>query len=142
MEKFNLSDLEERFNQLGEDVSRFVSKIVKEPRSDDGFRPETDVFISDGNQIILIDLPGMSKSEIRLSVKNSTLIVSGERKPEMSENYEWIRTERSFGRFSRSFSISENVNSADIKASFRQGVLKIVIPKNDSVQSSEEIEIE
>lgn len=142
MEKFNFTEIEDRFNQLGEDVSRFMNNIMKETRSGDGFKPETDVFIDEGNLIILIDLPGMSKKEIKLSVKNSTLTISGERKPESSEGFEIIKSERSFGRFSRAFSIPENVNSADIKASFSQGVLKIVIPENDSVESTEEIEIE
>ncbi len=142
MEKFNFTELEDRFSQLGEDVSRFVNNIIKETRTGDGFKPETDVFLDEGNLVILIDLPGMSKKEIKLSVKNSTLTISGERKPEISESFEIIKSERSFGRFSRAFSIPENVNSADIKASFSQGVLKIVIPKNDSVESTEEIEIE
>lgn len=142
MEKFNFTELEDRFSQLGEDVSRFVNNIIKETRSGDGFKPETDVFLDEGNLVILIDLPGMSKKEIKLSVKNSTLTISGERKPEISESFEIIKTERSFGRFSRAFSIPENVNSAEIKATFSQGVLKIVIPKNDSVESTEEIEIE
>lgn len=142
MEKFNFTELEDRFSQLGEDVSRFVNNIIKETRSGDGFKPETDVFLDEGNLIILIDLPGMSKKEIKLSLKNSTLTISGERKPITSESFEIIKTERSFGRFSRAFSIPENVNSAEIKATFSQGVLKIVIPKNDSVESTEEIEIE
>ncbi len=142
MEKFNFTELEDRFSQLGEDVSRFVNNIIKETRTGDGFKPQTDVFLDEGNLVILIDLPGMSKKEIKLSVKNSTLTISGERKPEISESFEIIKSERSFGRFSRAFSIPENVNSADIKASFSQGVLKIVIPKNDSVESTEEIEIE
>lgn len=142
MEKFNFTELEDRFSQLGEDVSRFVNNIIKETRSGDGFKPETDVFLDEGNLIILIDLPGMSKKEIKLSLKNSTLTISGERKPITSESFEIIKTERSFGRFSRAFSIPENVNSAEIKATFSQGVLKIVIPKYDSVESTEEIEIE
>ena len=77
-----------------------------------------------------IDLPGMKKDEINIQVEDNSLVISGERKIKKDmkeENY--YKIESSFGTFSRTFSLPENVDVENIHAESKNGVLEIVIPK-------------
>ena len=79
---------------------------------------------------IEVDLPGMSKEDINISVEDNNLIISGERKIKeeiKEENY--YKIESSFGSFSRSFSLPEDVDIENIHAQSEDGVLEIVVPK-------------
>jgi HSP20 family protein len=79
---------------------------------------------------IEVDLPGMKKEDINIQIEDSTLIVSGERKVKdeiKEENY--YKVESSFGTFSRSFSLPEDIDIENIHAESEDGVLEIVVPK-------------
>jgi len=79
---------------------------------------------------IEVDLPGMKKEDINIQIEDSTLIVSGERKVKdeiREENY--YKIESSFGTFSRSFSLPEDVDIENIHAESQDGVLEIIVPK-------------
>ena len=77
-----------------------------------------------------VDLPGMKKEEINIQVEENTLVISGERKVKeeiKEENY--YKVESSFGTFSRSFSLPDNVDIEKIHAESTNGVLEIIVPK-------------
>lgn len=85
-----------------------------------------------GNEYVLeADLPGFKKEDIKIDVDENTLVISAERHSE-SENKDkkgnYIRVERSYGSFSRSFDVS-GINTDDISASYEDGVLKLNMPK-------------
>ena len=87
---------------------------------------------------VVADLPGMSKKDIKINVKDNILNISGERKQEIkddSDNYHF--SERRHGSFQRSFRLPETVKENDINAKFKDGVLSISIPKMEEVKSSE-----
>lgn len=91
-----------------------------------------------------VDLPGAKKEDINISVEGDTLVISGERKIKeelKEENY--YKIESSFGSFSRSFALPENVDIENIHANSEDGVLEVVIPKieKDNIDKVKKIEI-
>ena len=81
------------------------------------------------------ELPGISREDVQISIENSVLTISGERKFEKDtkeENYH--RIERSYGAFSRSFTLPSNVKTDQVAASFKDGVLTIALPKADEAK--------
>lgn len=106
---------------------------------------KTDIKDNGKEYILEADLPGFKKEDIHISTDEGYLTISAERKEETEEKHEkgsYIRRERSYGSFSRSFDIS-SIEEDKIKASFKDGVLKLVLPKLDQkVLASKTIEIE
>ena len=93
---------------------------------------------------IEVDLPGMSKEDINIQIENNNLVISGERKYKeevKEENY--YKVESSFGSFSRSFSLPENIDIENIHAESTDGVLEVVVPKltKDEIDSVKKITI-
>ncbi len=134
-------DIERQLTKLGKDIQEFVERIV--PLEDKGhdFRPVCDIIESNETFIIKLDLPGMSKKEINIALKEHVLTVKGERAEELNDSEVFRRQERATGVFSRSFALPENVNTAETDAVFRNGVLTITMPKSDVLNDAESIPI-
>ncbi len=76
------------------------------------------------------ELPGLKKKEIKIDLNDNTLTLNGEKKfEEKVEKENYVRVERSYGSFTRSFVLSDNVNAENITASYKDGVLKGDSPK-------------
>lgn len=91
---------------------------------------KSDIRERDDNYLLEIDLPGFQKDAIQAYVDNGYLIVSAERTREKEkENHKWIRQERYYGTYQRSFYIGTEISQEDLKASYHMGVLRIQIPK-------------
>lgn len=98
-------------------------------------RVATDIRENDTGYLMTFDVPGMKDSDIKVDIKDGTLTVSGERKSSTSENGEgWTRRERSFGRFSRSFSLPKEVDASKIEAQVEHGELQLFLPKGELAQ--------
>lgn len=92
--------------------------------------PTTDITETDDEYIIESDLPGMSKNDIEINVQGNILLIEGEREKETKEEFNrYLRRERSFGTFKRSFTLPQNVVEDKVKASFKDGVLTVHVPK-------------
>jgi HSP20 family protein len=92
--------------------------------------PAMDLVETEDSLVLRADLPGLSKDDVDLEVKDGVLTVSGERKAEHEEKSEgFYRVERAFGRFSRSLTIPDGVEADGITADFNEGVLEVRIPK-------------
>lgn len=93
----------------------------------------TDIKEKKDKYIVDIDLPGYEKENIKIEVDNGYLIVNAKTSHHKDEKEEgkYVRKERFVGECSRSFYVGEDVKQDDIKASFRNGTLKIEIPKKD-----------
>jgi HSP20 family protein len=89
-----------------------------------------------GNEVVLkIDLPEVSQNEIDIRVEENTLIIQGERrftKDTPDENY--IQIERPYGTFRRTFSIPRMIDHEGIKASYKDGVLRVILPRRPETQ--------
>lgn len=92
--------------------------------------PPMDLTEGEGEYVLRADLPGLSRDDIDIQVKDDVLTISGERKSEHHENGEgFYRVERAFGRFSRSLDLPTGVEAASVSADFDNGVLEVRIPK-------------
>lgn len=105
------------------------------------FAPMVDVFENDDSIELRAELPGIKPEEIEIDLTDNVLTLSGERKLEHDEEREGYRKiERSYGRFSRSFTLPRNVDQENIKAEMNEGVLSLCLPKRE-VQKARRIEV-
>jgi len=117
---------------LQERMSRIFDETLLKYRAAEGshWYPPVDIYETQENVILKAELPGVSLEGVSVEVSENTLTLRGERKREKSlgeENYH--RMERFYGSFHRSFSLPYAVDRNGIKASFKDGVLKITVPK-------------
>lgn len=135
-------EIENQFEKIGKEIRDFVDKVSADIPAAAPFRPDADVVEHDDHVLILIDLPGMERSDITLSLKEQVLTVKGERQVSYPETADVKRQERGFGAFSRSFAVSDEISAAEIKARFNSGVLTIELPKSDVLRNAENIPID
>jgi HSP20 family protein len=125
----DLVTLQDRMNRLFEDsLSR--NKVFEESLTTSIWSPPVDIYETDSSIILNAELAGLTKNDVSIEIKDSTLILRGERRFEKDvkeENYH--RIERSYGSFSRTFSLPHTVDQTKVTASFKDGLLEIVIPK-------------
>lgn len=140
MSDFNI-DFEKHVNKLSNEFQNFIDRLTPESIND-GFRPKADIVESDKEFKLMLDLPGMSKSEIALAIKDDVLTVKGERVVELAEGETFKKQERKRGGFSRSFALPQDVNAAEIKAKFSNGVLIVSLPKSDILKDATSIPID
>lgn len=127
----------DRFSRVFEDAFNDMLRPFGqgEDVSDRRWLPAVDIRETDEALTLNVDLPGIDKDDVHLTLENNVLTISGERKFENEEkNDNYHRIERAYGAFSRSFSLPRNVKSAKVKASFDRGVLSIEIPKEEEAK--------
>ena len=104
--------------------------------------PEIEVFERGGQLVVRADLPGLNRDDVKVDIREDSLIIQGERRQEREENEEgYYRSERSYGSFYRSIPLPEGIEDEDIKASFRDGVLEVMMPAPQGQRRSRRIEI-
>jgi len=97
--------------------------------------PSVDILESKEAYLIRAELPGMKREDFNLAVNDGTLTLSGERKVEEPANgVEYHRVERVAGKFSRSFYLPQTVKHDGIKATYRDGILEIQVPKAEEAK--------
>ena len=101
--------------------------------------PAVDIVESTDAYTLTADLPGLTKGDVHLTVEDGVLTLSGERKSERSDSNEFgHRYERAYGKFSRSFQLESGIENSKISAEFKNGLLKVVLPK---VEASKPFEV-
>jgi len=125
----NMTTLQDRINRVfDEAVSR--SKDYDDEVSKCDWRPIVDIYDSEKAIIIDAELPGVTKDDITLDVKENILTLKGTRKyVEEAKKENYYRMERCFGTFERAFTLPATVDPGKIKANFKDGILRIEIPK-------------
>ncbi|NGP89861.1 Hsp20/alpha crystallin family protein [Fodinibius halophilus] len=94
--------------------------------------PNSDMSETENEYLVKIDLPGLSKDDIEVNYKDHRLTIAGERKLEKEEDEKnMIRKERYFGTFVRAYTLPEAIKEDRIKATFKDGVLTIEVPKTE-----------
>jgi HSP20 family protein len=127
-----MSVLQNRMNHL------FNEPFFRSGREDDelslgAWHPAVDMFDNDDKIVIKAELPGMNKKDFSVDVKDRVLTLSGQRSYDnevKEENY--YRRERTYGKFKRAFHLPADVDADNIKAEFKDGILKVEIPKPEA----------
>ncbi len=96
--------------------------------------PAVDVVETEGDLVFTVEVPGFEKNEIDISVNNNLLAISGERKFEETEEREYRRVERWYGKFFRSFQIPSTVDAEKISANLKNGLLTLTLPKREEAR--------
>jgi HSP20 family protein len=123
------------FNTLGERMGNFLGRNWEAPMSTTAWNPAVDIFENDNDIVIKAELPGLNAKDIELRIENNVLLLKGERRFEKEtkeENYH--RVEREYGAFSRAFSLPVAVDGEKVTAEYKDGVLKIVLPKKEEIK--------
>lgn len=134
-------DLEQQLNRLGKDIQHFVERISPIVDDSQDFIPDCDIIETNDEYNIVLDLPGLSKENVHISLKENVLTVHGDRVTDTEESERFERRERKYGAFSRSYALPETVDVSSIKASFKNGVLKVTMAKSEDVQDGQSIPI-
>jgi HSP20 family protein len=128
----DLMAMQDRMTRL---IDETLSRIWKEDVAREVWSPPVDI-LERGNEIVLkVDLPEVSQSEIEIRVEENTLTVQGERRfiKDASEG-NYIQIERPYGTFRRTFNIPRTIDQEGIKASYKDGVLTIVLHRKHEIQ--------
>ena len=100
-----------------------------------GWSPALDVYDDKDNLVVTLEVPGMKKEDIEISLRDGMLTVSGERKDEREQTEgQAFRSERYFGKFQRSLSLPTAVDANKIKANYKDGILTINLPKAEEAK--------
>jgi HSP20 family protein len=127
-----LEQMQNRINRIFGDAYRGSDDVLS--RGD--WMPPVDIFENDQHEIVLkAELPGINREDIDLRVENNLLTIRGERKREQENKQEaYHRVERSYGTFSRSFSLPSTVDTENVSADFKDGVLTVTLPAREEAK--------
>src|SRR5580692_4559040 len=123
--------LQEQINRvLGDMVGRTSEESNLTP-----WAPAVDIYETEHELVVKADLPEVDPQDLDIRVENNILTIRGERKFENEVNEEnYLRVERAYGSFSRSFSLANSVKSDAIKADYQNGVLTLTLPKREEAK--------
>ena len=125
------------------DFSRFFEGFGNKQRNGDSgtvaWRPAMDVSETENEWVVQVELPGLSKEDIKVGVENDVLSIEGEKGHESSEDKDkrYHRAERTYGTFKRSFTLPSAVDTEKISADYRDGVLTLTLPKAEAAKPKE-----
>ena len=94
------------------------------------WRPAVDIYEAENEIVLIAELPGIAKEDVSVEVKDNALTLRGERFPEAKINEDkYYRKEICFGTFERSFTLQDRIQPEQIKATFKNGILTVKIPR-------------
>jgi HSP20 family protein len=123
---------------LEEQVNRLFGNALEHSGEESNltsWAPAVDIYETEHELVVKADLPEVDPQELDIRVENNLLTIRGERKFEKKVNGDnYLRVERAYGSFSRSFSLANTVNAEAIKADYQNGVLRLAIPKREEAK--------
>lgn len=129
-------ELERIENRVARILRHPIAELEREATSLSDWTPSVDISEDDKEFLVKAELPEMKKEEVKVSVEDGTLQISGERKIEKEEKgKKFHRIERQYGSFSRSFTLPEGADPTKIHAEFKDGVLNVHIAKSEKAKS-------
>lgn len=131
----DFGSLQDRINRMFDDTIRTLYPTDGEELEKGTWAPAVDIYETNDSFVVSADLPGLNKDEIQIDLKDNTLTLKGEKKFEekvSKDNY--IRVERAYGSFVRSFTLPQNIDPEKIKAKYKEGVLEVTIPKKEEAK--------
>lgn len=111
------------------------TRLLSEPRTGRPWSPAVDIFETKDELVFKADVPEVDRNEIDVRVESQTLTLAGERKFETDSTGDgYHRLERSYGQFTRSFSVPNTVDTEKISAEYHNGVLTVKLPKKETAK--------
>jgi HSP20 family protein len=127
-----------RTHSLQDQISRLFNETFERSSDESSittWAPAVDIFETEHELVVKADLPDIKPEELDIRVENNILTIRGERKFEKKVNENnYLRVERSYGSFSRNFSLASTVSTEAIKAEYKNGVLTLTIPKREEAK--------
>jgi HSP20 family protein len=141
------SDRNDPFRALQREMDRVFNQFAQDdwltttlPAQRLALSPPCDIEETDAAYVMSMDLPGLSKNDVKIELKDGILRVSGERKEERLSGYAKkgnSRTERYFGSFERMVSLPGDIRPEQVEAHFENGVLRIAVPKSEAAKTQQ-----
>lgn len=137
-----LEQMFDRFNRFFSEASPFTG-FGKESMTFADWSPAVDVQETPEAYVVSAELPDVKREDVKVTVDNGVLMLSGERRQEKEEKgKKFHRVERSFGRFERSFALPDAIDDQKITATFKDGMLHLMVPKTTQAKpATREIKI-
>ncbi|HZM04413.1 MAG TPA: Hsp20/alpha crystallin family protein [Candidatus Saccharimonadales bacterium] len=132
-----------RVANLHEELNSLFSQALGNPlrtspddfaASNDGWLPALDLYAEKDHLVVRVELPGLKKEDIEISLQNGFLTVSGERKRDDKREIATARSERVLGRFQRTVSLPAPVEADKIQATYTDGILTVTLPKSEEAK--------
>ena len=126
---------------LQEEVNRLFSTNLTRAFDDEGigrgaWAPSVDIYENKDQIVLEAELPGMKQEDFDLSIENSVITLRGERKFEKTDETDnYHRVERSYGAFTRSFTLPHTVSAEGANAEYNNGVLRVTLPKREETKA-------
>ena len=126
---------------LQEEVNRLFSTNLSRSFGDEGigrgaWAPSVDIYENKDQIVLEAELPGMKQEDFDLSIENNVITLRGERKFEKTDETDnYHRVERSYGSFTRSFTLPQTVSAEEARAEYSNGVLRVTLPKREEAKS-------
>ena len=126
---------------LQDEVNRLFSTNITRAFGDEGiargaWNPSVDIFENKDQIVLEAELPGMNREDFDLSIENNVITLRGERRFEKKDDGDnYHRVERSYGSFTRSFTLPQTVSAEGAQAEYRNGVLRVTLPKREEVKA-------
>ena len=133
----DLLTLQDRMNRLFDDSMRGI-RPEENALSSGIWSPPVDIYETEGDVILKAELPEVNQKDIDIQVENNTLTLKGERRFEKETKKEnFHRIERAYGTFTRSFTLPNAIDQEKIHADYKDGVLKITMPKREETKAKQ-----
>ena len=132
--------LQNRVNRLFEDfgILSAVTPFLDEGLEFGAWAPPCDIFETPSEIVIKVELPEVKKEHLYITLENNMLSIRGERKLDTETSKEGFhRVERSYGQFVRNFTLPAIIDPARINAEFKEGLLRVVLPKREEAKAKE-----
>ena len=135
----NLVRREPRFGwglmNLRDEVDKMFRDLYENGETDGRWLPSVDITEDKDRYEITVEIPGVKKEDVKVNIHDNVLTIEGEKKgsTEKKEGNNY-RSERYFGKFSRSFTLNSEIDADKVKADFDNGVLKIALPKSEKIK--------
>jgi HSP20 family protein len=136
------------FQELRKEIDRLFNEFFNRPVLPEKFEwfewtPAVDVSETEDSIVVKADLPGVKPEEIEINLSDNILTIRGEKKREEEEKKEnFYRVERYYGSFMRAIQLPTEVDVEKVKATYKDGVLKVVLPKKVEPKKSIKVEVE
>ena len=135
----DLVSLQDRMNTLFNQSFRGLNRGgTEEDWAQGAWSPAVDIYEKDGNIVLKAELPGVDPKDVDVRVENNVLTLRGERKFDSDVKKEgYHRVERAYGTFGRSFTLPTVVDTEKINAEYKDGVLRVTLPKREEAKAKQ-----